>query len=172
MIENNQNNLTKRQKRKLRQEENELVNRKKLNREKQTKWLVGIMIALVLVAVGYGITIMLPERTVLPPTTMAGHIERSPESHILDQPMLLAVHKHMLEHADGEGPPGVIINYNCEDFFCDQNLIQQLTGIVESNLEFVYLAPFDNLSYKIVVTKLGEQITLEEYDEEKINDFI
>ncbi len=29
----------------------------------------------------------------------------------------------MLEHADGSDSPGVIINYNCDDFKCDNNLI-------------------------------------------------
>lgn len=167
-----QQNLSKRQRRKLRQQENEQINDKGKRRNNIMKWLSWSATIIVLVAAGYGITRSLPERTALPPTTMAGHIEKSPESHIAEEPMLLAVHKHMLEHADGEGPPGVIINYNCIDFSCDTDLIDKLSVFVEDNPEFVYLAPFKDLSNKIVVTKLGEQITLDEYDEEAINDFI
>ena len=40
--------------------------------------------------------------------------------------MPIAIQKHMLEHADGKegGRGGVIINYNCEDFNCEDGLIE------------------------------------------------
>ena len=40
-----------------------------------------------------------------PPTDIQGHIELNPDSHILKEPMPIAIQKHMLEHADGTGRP-------------------------------------------------------------------
>jgi hypothetical protein len=53
--------------------------------------------------------------------------------------------KHMLEHADGSGRPGVIINYNCAKFRCQDGM---------------------------TVTKLGKILTLDEPELEKIRVFI
>lgn len=164
--------LTKKQRRQQRQQEKKQLDGRQVRRTKMTKWSKRGMMILVLGAVGYGITVVTPDTLVLPPTTMAGHIEESPPSHIVEQPMALSVHKHMLEHADGEGPPGVIINYNCQDFSCSSDLIDTLSMFVNDNPEFVYLAPFDNMANMIAVTRLGDQITLDEYDEAVISEFI
>jgi len=108
----------------------------------------------------------------LPPTTDRGHIEVSPESHVLREPMRPEVQRHMLEHADGTGPPGVIINYNCEDFGCEKGLIEKLEAFAQIYPEFVYVAPFPNMDAKIALTKLNNIEILEEYDESKISIFI
>ncbi len=107
-----------------------------------------------------------------PPTDVRGHTETVPPSHILDQPMPLSMHKHMLEHADGKGPPGVIINYNCEDYECEPDLIDRLRAIAEDYPTFVYLAPFPGMTAKIAVTRRGAQEILDEFDEERIRNFI
>jgi len=107
----------------------------------------------------------------LPPTTDVGHIETSPLSHILTQPMPENIQKHMLEHADGAGPSGIIIQYNCDDFVCEPNLIDELAVLVRQYPENVYLAP-NNYDGKIILTKLGDMKILDKFDEEAIRDFI
>ena len=47
----------------------------------------------------------------------------------------------LAQHADGRGPPGVIIHYNCDDYDCEPDLIQKLTKIVRDHRANVYLAP-------------------------------
>lgn len=123
----------------------------------------GIVIAFIVAA---------SRREVLPPTTMQGHIERSPESHIVDRPMDSRVHKHMLEHADGSGPPGIIINYNCDDFDCAPDFIDNLAKLVTEYPRTVYLAPYPNMSAKLALSALGRQKVLDVFDEEEIREFI
>ncbi len=108
----------------------------------------------------------------LPPKDMQGHIEQSPPSHIMKTPMPIAIHKHMLEHADGEGRPGVIINYNCEDYVCEEGFIEELERFAVKYPEHVYIAPFPRMDAKIALTKLNQQKILEEYDEEMIDGFV
>lgn len=112
--------------------------------------------------------------TTLPPTTMQGHAEINPPSHIMKEPMKLVVHKHMLEHADGKegGRGGVIINYNCDDFICEEGLIKKLEAFSMKYPEHVYVAPFSNMNAKIVLTKLNQQRVLEEYEEKIIDNFV
>jgi len=109
---------------------------------------------------------------VLPPTDMKGHVEVSPDSHVLKEPISVAIQKHMLEHADGTGSPGIIINYNCEDYSCEAGLVENLEAFSQIYPENVYIAPFENLGGKIVLTKLGRLEILEEYSENKIHLFI
>lgn len=80
-------------------------------------------------------------RPSLPPITMAGHTETLPPGYILSTPMPETIQKHMLEHAGGSGAPGVIIQYNCQDFECEPGLVGQLTEIARSYPGSVYLAP-------------------------------
>lgn len=80
----------------------------------------------------------------------------------------------MLEHADGieGGTPGVLINYNCNEFDCKDNLIDNLTKITQDYPKFVYLAPYRNMGTKLVLTKEGRQEVLDNFDEDKIRNFI
>ncbi len=82
---------------------------------------------------------------ILPPISANPHVEVSPQEHILTEPMNLSVQRHMLEHADGDGQPGVIINYNCEDFDCNDDFLPTLAKTVETYPNFVYLAPSKNM---------------------------
>lgn len=109
----------------------------------------------------------------LPPTDIQGHIESKPSSHILKDSMPLAIQKHMLEHADGVegGRGGVVINYNCKDYSCEGNLIENLETFA-LNYDYVYVAPFKGMDAKITLTKLGKIDVLEEYDETRIKNFI
>ncbi len=110
--------------------------------------------------------------TYYPPTDTAGHAETSPPSHILERPLPLATFKHMLEHADGSGPPGVIISYNCDDYDCQPDFVDRLRAIAEDYPDFVYLAPFPGMTAKLAVTRRGKQVILDEFDEQRIRNFI
>ena len=127
---------------------------------------VGIILLLVIGAV------FLANRKSLPPTTIEGHIEVSPPSHILKEPMSITIQKHMLEHADGSGPPGVVINYDCENFECEPDLIPKLEEFAKKYPEFVYVAPFKNMKVKIALTRLNRILTLDSYNEVMIEKFI
>lgn len=107
----------------------------------------------------------------LPPTSMADHTEEVPPSHILTAPMPIAIQKHMLEHADGKGRPGVIINYNCVKSRCEESLIERLAEVARV-YSFVYLAPYPEMDAKIAVSRLGEILVLDDADPVRIHEFI
>ena len=86
--------------------------------------------------------------------------------------MKLEVQKHMLEHADGKGQPGIIINYNCEDYKCEEKLIKNLESFAEKYTSNVYVAPFPKMDVRIALTKLNKIEILESFDEQKIDNFI
>ena len=141
----------------------------KLNTKKIKNY--GIFIA-ILVLVVAGFYFLFSSVKTLPPTDMKGHVEQSPISHILKEPMPLAIQRHMLEHADGTGPPGIIINYNCDDYNCEPNLIEKLEAFAEIYTANVYVAPFKNMDAKIVLTRQNGIDILENYDEGRIRNFI
>ncbi len=107
----------------------------------------------------------------LPPIDMAGHIEENPSAHILNTEMPESIQKHMLEHADGKGKPGILIQYNCKKYNCEKGLIEKLKVLVKKYPENVYLAP-NNYDGKIVITKLNQRKILSAFDEGQIVDFI
>jgi len=125
------------------------------------------------VAVIGGLAWFVTSRPNLPPATDANHAEKSPPAHIVTEPIPERIQRHMLEHADGieGGKSGIIIQYNCSTFDCEPDLIEKLTKLVEEYPANVYLAPND-YDGKIILTKLGNTDVLDEFDEEKIRDFI
>ncbi len=137
--------------------------------QKKIRNIAFILIAII--AIGFVISYAISSIKNLPPIDISGHIEASPASHVLREPMPIAVQKHMLEHADGEGRPGVVINYNCENFVCEPTLITELEGFAQ-RYDYVYVAPFTNMSVKIALTKLGRIETMDRYDEKLIEAFI
>ena len=108
-----------------------------------------------------------------PPTYIKGNVEASPPSHVLRNPLRIEVQKHMLEHADGEenGRGGVIINYDCRNYTCEDGLIGKLEGFADE-FDFVYIAPYKNMKAKIALTRLGSIKVLDAYDEDAIRGFI
>lgn len=76
--------------------------------------------------IAFGIYLGVGSIKIYPPTDLSGHSELIPPSRVLKEPMKIPIQKHMLEHADGNGRPGVVINYNCEDYTCQKELIQKL----------------------------------------------
>lgn len=131
--------------------------------------VIGSVVVAIVVGGGY---YWWTNREVLPPTSRQGHIESSPISHILDQPMGATIQMHMLEHADGSGPPGVIISYNCEDFVCEDGLVDQLAQVANEYPEFVYLAPFPGMTEKLAITREGKIETFDNFDKGSLINFI
>ncbi len=107
----------------------------------------------------------------LPPTTPEGHTEESPAAHIMSIPIPDTIQRHMLEHADGKGKPGIIIQYNCTKYSCASDLIAKLTELVKQYPDNVYLAP-NNYDGEIILTKMGSIKTLSGFDGQAIEAFI
>ncbi len=133
-----------------------------------------LIIAIIIAVIGGGIFWLgakISSIPYLPTTSPQNHSETAPVSHILTTSMSDREQAHMLEHSDGDGFPGIIIQYNCNDYECAPDLLEQLTKIVEEYPDNVYLAP-NNYDGKIILTKAGRLETLESFDEEKIRKFI
>lgn len=163
--------LTKKERKRLKKLERKYEKKKGKATTQYKGLVVKIAILLISISLVGGLVWFFTTRSKLPPTTMQGHIEQSPPSHILDKPMPEVIQKHMLEHADGEGQPGVIIQYNCKKYTCEKGLIDKLKKIVKEYPEHVYLAPND-YDGKIILTRLNEREILKKFDEEKIKNFI
>ena len=142
--------------------------KKSLPVKKIRNW--GIFIVLIILIV-LGVYVLFSNIKTLPPIDMQGHVEENPPSHILKEPMPIAIQKHMLEHADGTGSPGVVINYNCKDYLCEEGLIDNLEAFA-NEYSYVYVAPFKGMDAKIALTKLERIEILEEYDKTSIKNFI
>jgi len=142
--------------------------KKLLPLKKIRNWSILILIVGLIIV---GVIWTISNVKTLPPTDMVGHIEENPISHVLKEPMPIAIQKHMLEHADGTGRPGVIINYNCEDYSCESDLVENLE-VFAGKYDYVYVAPFKNMDAKITLTKLNKIEVLEEFDEKRIENFI
>lgn len=143
-----------------------------LSYSQKKKIKIGLILIIFLFMFGGIIYFFALNVQVLPPVSVQGHIEVNPPSHILKEPMDLRVQKHMLEHSDGIGPPGIIINYNCIDFECEEDLILKLENFAKKYPLNVYVAPFKGMTTKIVLTKSGKLKKLNEFDEKIIEDFI
>lgn len=137
--------------------------------KKLRSWGISLVVLAVVAGGGY---YWLTNREVLPPTDISGHIEQSPSSHVLDSPMGPAIQKHMLEHADGDGPPGVVINYNCEDFECEQDLKEKLAEFANEYPEFVYVAPYPGMTKKLAITRYQKIEVFDSLDKEALVGFI
>lgn len=163
------NSLPKREhKKRIRELKKEQESKANLIR-KARNWAIGLVIISALVVGGY---FWWTNREVLPPTDISGHIEQSPSAHILDEPMPIQIQKHMLEHADGNGPPGVVINYNCEDFECEANLLKELAEIANQYPEFVYVAPYRKMTKKLAITRYQKIETFDSFNREALVRFI
>jgi len=138
--------------------------------KKVGKGLIYTVITIVVVGVVVWLFTLVPS---LPPTSQENHIEESPAAHILTTAIPDPIQRHMLEHADGDGGkgPGIIIQYNCDDYDCEPDLVQKLAALVEEYPKNVYLAP-NNYDGKIILTKLSRRKVLDEFDEQAIRSFI
>ena len=150
----------------------ESVKKPVLASKHKKKIKIGIYIIIVL-GIIFGIVSLISSGVkTLPPTDMQGHIEEWPSTQVLKTPIPITIFKHILEHSDTQSKrPGVIISYNCEDYECGQGLIESLEEFA-TEYDYVYVAPFPKIDAKIVITKLGKQIVLEEYNKYIIQEFI
>jgi len=163
--------LTKQERKRLKKQRKQEERRQGRSQEKMKK-IITILVSILIVGGGiFALGWFFSSAPSLPPTTQQNHSEESPPAHILTVPIPDAIQRHMLEHADGGGKPGVIIQYNCQDFVCDSDLIEKLTALVQRYPENVYLAPntYDGM---IILTKLGRRQILEEFNQQAIEDFI
>jgi len=161
--------LTRREKRALAREQKRKERTKEEFKSKSKKFLISILVVGILGGGGY---YWWTNQEILPPTDFSGHIEQSPPSHILDEPIPILIQKHMLEHADGGGPPGVVINYNCEGFDCEPGMIEQLAEIASQYPEFVYVAPYPEMTKKLAITRYQRIQTFDNLDREVLVKFI
>lgn len=162
--------LKKRQREAEKNKENRI---KELPRKtkKYTLYSLFVVIGIALVGGVAWLIITSPKLPYLPPTTGQGHTENMPDTHITDKPIPDTMQRHMLEHADGKGKPGVVIQYNCKKYACEPDLVQKLTDLVKQYPDNVYLAPND-YDGKIILTKEGSIKILENFDEQSFKDFI
>lgn len=175
MDELQNNNLTSKEIYDLKKKEKEQMKKKD-----QLKKKVGVaskkirnytIYTLITIAVIGGIVWFASLVPSLPPTSAENHSEDSPATHILTTRIPDAVQRHMLEHSDGNGPSGIIIQYNCDKYDCEDGMIEQLTNLASEYPRNVYLAP-NNYDGKIILTRVGKKEILDQFDEQKIRDFI
>jgi len=143
-----------------------------LSKKIKKRIMIWSIVLLLILFVGYGFKVVGSAKS-LPPTDMTGHIEVNPPTHIMKRPMRIEIQKHMLEHVDGVegGKGGVIINYDCENYECEDSLIKKLETFT-LKYDYVYVAPFRNMKVKIAVTKLRQIKTFDSFDEKGIDLFI
>ncbi len=137
-----------------------------------SKNIIGVIVVLLILGgLVAGFVWFATQQLYLPPITAQGHIETSPAAHIIDTPMPDAIQRHMLEHSDGSGASGIIIQYNCNNYDCAPDLIENLTALVEEFPDNVYLAP-NTYDGKIILTRNGSYEILDSFDDEAIRAFI
>lgn len=109
----------------------------------------------------------------LPPTSVGpNHSESYPPQQINTQPIPRSVQEHIMKRG-GEHPiGGMLIQYNCEDYQCEADLIEKLTQTVQDYPPQVYLAPYPGMDAKIALAAPGRLVTLDSLDEEKVRAFI
>ena len=127
----------------------------------------------VLAAVAVVVVFYLGSRDILPPTGFGpNHSESLPPQQINTVPIPRPIQEHVMEHIGDGNPPGVLVQYNCQDYTCAPDLVQQLTDIVRSYPPSVFLAPYPGMDAKIALAAPGELEVLDKVDADTINKFI
>ena len=110
---------------------------------------------------------------ILPPTGFsAAHLESLPLQQINTRPIPRLEQEHVMERAAGHEKGSMLVQYNCVNYECEPNLIEDLTEIVLNFPVYVYLAPYPTMDAKIALAAPGRLLTLEDLDEAKIRKFI
>jgi hypothetical protein len=137
--------------------------------KKIRNWSIFIVVMGLIV---WGIVVLI-NRPIMPPTSPQGHVESYPPSKIMSEPIPEPIQKHILEHVASSlgNRPGVLVQYNCEKFKCEEDLVDKLESIVK-NYDYVYLAPYPQMDAKIALTKAGKLKVLDKFDKESIISFI
>ena len=135
--------------------------------------LLGAVVAVVALAV-VGVVFLIATSDILPPTTFGpGHSEAFPPQRINLEPIPRRIQEHVMERGGGHHQAGsMLVQYNCEDYQCEPDLIGQLTDLVQGYPPQVYLAPYPNMDAKIALAAPGRLQTLKSFDKGKIREFI
>lgn len=163
--------LSKRERHEFKKQRKEEERGRELRKRAMKKAMNIALVILVAGGVIFGLGWFISNQPNLPPTTVQGHIESSPDNHISSNPIADNIQRHMLEHADGRGKPGIIIQYNCKKYQCESDLVEKLTTLAREYPDNVYLAP-NNYDSKIILTRLGAIKILDDFDELTIKNFI
>ena len=143
---------------------------------RRTVMMFGGGLAVVFLVIG-GLALFVTTRSTfgkeLPPTGFTpSHLESLPPQKINSQPIPRLVQEHVMErnatHPDGQ----MLVQYNCQTYTCEPDLVDRLTEIVGAYPPFVYLAPYPTMDAKIALAAPGRLLTLDSFDEDKIREFI
>lgn len=184
MPQPNEQNFTKKDRKKQSKEQRKLERERALAAKKRKKYLTSTVLVIALGVSGYlgydymteitkyAVPIMdSPHLSSLTqphepyntnPPTSGPHFEGHVEQKISNQPIPKEIQVHELEHG------GVLIQYNCKN--CD-DLIAKLEKHARSS-EHVIMAPYPDMDAKIALTAWGKLAKLNEYNEEIITEFI
>ena len=109
----------------------------------------------------------------LPPTGFsAAHLESLPPQQINTRPIPRLEQEHVMERGAGHELGSMLVQYNCVEYQCEPDLVEQLTEIVLNFPEYVYLAPYPTMDAKIALAAPGRLLTLDTLDQNKIRKFI
>ena len=129
-------------------------------------------LAIVALIIG-GLVLYGSTRKELPPTTFGpGHSESLPSQQINFRPIPRPIQEHVMERGGVHLTGGMLVEYNCEDYQCEPDLVDKLTEIVQGYPPQVYMAPFPGMDAKIALAAPGRLLTLDTLDEVKIREFI
>ncbi len=134
--------------------------------------VTGGLAAVALVA--GGIYLLAVNTKELPPTGFGpNHLETFPPRQINTVPIPRREQEHVMERGGGHHQRGsMLVQYNCRDYECEPELVENLAEIVRSYPPNVYMAPYPGMDAKIALTAPSRLTTLETLDEEKIRDFL
>lgn len=132
---------------------------------------VGILAAVV--AVGGAFILLGILKKELPPTNFGpGHSETLPPSQINISPIPRPEQEHVMERNATHPQGRMLVQYNCRDYECGPDLVENLAKIVRRYPPSVYMAPYPGMDAKIALAAPGRLETLDFLDEERIRDFI
>ena len=129
-------------------------------------------LAVVALLIG-GIVLYSITRKELPPTGFGPtHSESLPPQQINIRPIPRPVQEHVMERNLTHPAGRMLVEYNCEDYECEPDLVERLVEMVRSYPPSVYLAPYPGMDAKIALAAPGRLLTLETLDEDRIREFI
>ena len=138
--------------------------------------MAGGGLAVLVLAIGGFALFMVTSNTfgkILPPTGYTpAHRETLPRQQINSQPIHRLVQEHVMERDAGHARGSMLVQYNCRNYQCDEDLVDRLTEIVSSYPPQVYLAPYPTMDAKIALAAPGKLLLLDAFEEDKIREFI
>ena len=110
----------------------------------------------------------------LPPTGFtANHWEQFPPVQVNTSPIPRQIQEHVMERGGGHHETGsMLVQYNCDDYLCGPDTIEQLTAIVRDYPDNVFLAPYPGMDAAIALAAPNRLVTLDFLDEVKVRKFL